>query len=493
VLSSVGIALGVTAFLAGLTGTWSPCGFSMVDSLGRGTREGRRAVTLAACAAFAAGALAGGAALFGALGAVGSLLGADGGRPAAVAAFGVAVTGALAELRGVRIRPQIRRQVPEPWRRVLPLPLAAALYGVLLGVGFATFVLTLAVVALAAISLALGDPVLGLAVGAAFGAGRALPVVVLAPASRTAWGARALELMAERPLVLRGFRAADGLALAAAAVALGTGPAWGSRQVARPASDPSVSGDVIAFEDEDGVAVVRSGGSELKLPGSDPAVGGPYVAWRRNDLVTVVDRETRRTVNLTIAGVDALALSRRWVAWRSRSARGDRVGAARLPAGRPLRRVKSISGLGRLGRPALGGDRLAYSVAGRRGSRIVIVNLRTRRRRTAVCSRSRQLLNPSLRGSRLLYVSIGRCGQQLRLRRRGHERVLMRGRPLARTDAGFDRGHTSQGSGYGPCARRFRRTPTMLWTTALGERSAYVTLLRPRAERGGARIVRVGR
>jgi hypothetical protein len=457
VLSWVGIALGVTAFLAGLTGTWSPCGFSMVDSLGRGTREGRRAVTLAACAAFA------------------------GGRPAAVAAFGVAVTGALAELRGVRIRPQIRRQVPEPWRRVLPLPLAAALYGALLGVGFATFVLTLAVVALAAISLALGDPVLGLAVGAAFGAGRALPVVVLAPASRTASGARALELMAE------------GLALAAAAVALGTGPAWGSRQVAGPASDPSVSGDVIAFEDEDGVAVVRSRGSELRLPGSDPAVGGPYVAWRRGDLVTVVDRETRRTVNLTIAGVDALALSRRWVAWRSRSARGDRVGAARLPAGRPLRRVKSISGLGRLGRPALGGDRLAYSVAGRRGSRIVIVNLRTRRRRTAVRSRSRQLLNPSLRGSRLLYVSIGRCGQQLRLRRRGHERVLMRGRPLARTDAGFDRGHTSQGSGYGPCARRFRPTPTMLWTTALGERSAYVTLLRPRAERGGARIVRVGR
>ena len=40
-----------TAFLAGLTGTWSPCGFSMVDSLGRGTREGKPAVTAAACLA----------------------------------------------------------------------------------------------------------------------------------------------------------------------------------------------------------------------------------------------------------------------------------------------------------------------------------------------------------------------------------------------------------------------------------------------------------
>ena len=56
------------------------------------------------------------------------------------------------------IVPQIRRQVPEHWRRVLPMPLAAALYGVLLGLGFTTFVLTFGVFALAAIAFALGDP-----------------------------------------------------------------------------------------------------------------------------------------------------------------------------------------------------------------------------------------------------------------------------------------------------------------------------------------------
>jgi len=491
-LTAVGIALVVTAFLAGLTGTWSPCGFSMVDSLGRGAREGRPAVTLAACLAFAVGAIVGGAAVFGALGALGSLLG-GGDNLATLAAFGVAVGGAAAELRGVRVRPQIRRQVPEPWRRLLPLPVAAALYGVLLGVGFATFVLTFAVVSLAAISVALGDPALGIAVGAAFGAGRALPVVVLAPASRTSWAGRGLELMAERPRLLRGFRAADGLALAAAALALATGPAWGARQVAASASDPSVSNHVIAYDSGRGGGVLRGRGRELRLPGSDPAVGAGFVAWRRGDVVTVLNSATQETVSRTIRGVDALAVSRRWLAWRSRGARGERIGVARLAAGGSARRVASIRGAAELSRPELDGNRLAYSVAGRGGSRIVIANLRTRHRRIAVHSRRRQLLQPSLRGPALLYVSIDRCGQQLVLRRRGRDRVLLHGRPLARTDAGHEPGYTSQGSGTGPCPYRPEGTRSMLWTTALGRRWAYVTLVRPRFAHSGARILRLRR
>ena len=39
------------------------------------------------------------------------------------------------EARGTRIAPQIRRQLPEHWRRVMPMPVAAALYGLLLGLG----------------------------------------------------------------------------------------------------------------------------------------------------------------------------------------------------------------------------------------------------------------------------------------------------------------------------------------------------------------------
>ena len=92
---------------------------------------------------------------------------------------------AIGEARGLRIVPQVRRQVPESWRRVLPVPLAAGLYGVLLGLGFTTFILTFAVWALAAVSVALGDPALGAVLGLAFGAGRALPVIALAPVAET--------------------------------------------------------------------------------------------------------------------------------------------------------------------------------------------------------------------------------------------------------------------------------------------------------------------
>src|SRR5215207_7459063 len=104
--------------------------------------------SLAACATFALGALAGGAITFGGLAVVGAALGA-GGAAALGAAAVVAVGAAVAEARGLRIAPQIRRQVPEAWRRVLPVPLAAAGYGVRLGLGFTTFVLSFAVWALA--------------------------------------------------------------------------------------------------------------------------------------------------------------------------------------------------------------------------------------------------------------------------------------------------------------------------------------------------------
>ena len=93
-------------------------------------------------------------------GALGEALGA-GGAGAAVVAAAIAVAAAVGEARGLRIVPQVRRQVPESWRRVLPVPLAAGLYGVLLGLGFTTFILTFAVWALAAVSVALGDPALG--------------------------------------------------------------------------------------------------------------------------------------------------------------------------------------------------------------------------------------------------------------------------------------------------------------------------------------------
>jgi hypothetical protein len=211
----------ITALAAGVTGAWSPCGLSMVETLAPGGFARRLRTSLAACATFALGALAGGAVTFGGLALVGSALGAGG--PAAVGAAAViAVAAAAAEARGLRIAPQIRRQVPEAWRRVLPVPLAAAGYGVLLGLGFTTFVLSFAVWALAGASIALGDPALGLAIGLAFGAGRSLPVILLAPFAGTDRGGAVTAAMCERPAILLGLRRIDAVALAACAVALGT-------------------------------------------------------------------------------------------------------------------------------------------------------------------------------------------------------------------------------------------------------------------------------
>ena len=135
----------VAAIAAGVTGAWSPCGFSMVETLAPAGYAGRLRTTAVACATFALGALAGGAITFGGLALIGCALG---GRAPAV--------------------PRSSRSRPPPGRRaergscrrsaarcrsrggaVLPLPLAAGLYGVLLGLGFTTFILSFAVWALA--------------------------------------------------------------------------------------------------------------------------------------------------------------------------------------------------------------------------------------------------------------------------------------------------------------------------------------------------------
>ena len=209
------------ALAAGVTGAWSPCGLSMLETLAPHGHARRLRTSLAACATFALGALTGGAVTFGGLALVGAALGAGG--PEAVGAAAVAaVAAAAAEARGLRIAPQIRRQVPEAWRRVLPVPVAAAGYGVLLGLGFTTFVLSFAVWALAGTSIALGDPALGLAIGLAFGAGRALPVICLAPFAGTDGGGAVAAAMCERPAILLGLRRVDAVALAACALALGT-------------------------------------------------------------------------------------------------------------------------------------------------------------------------------------------------------------------------------------------------------------------------------
>ncbi len=241
-------SLAGAALVIGLTGAWSPCGFSMVETIGLSGDGARRRTTIASCVAFAPGAVLGGIATFGLLSTLGELIHGVGGQAAYLVAAAIAIAAAVAEARGTRIVPQIRRQLPESWRWTMPLPLAAALYGVLLGLGFTTFVLSFGVWALAGISLALGDPAAGLVIGAAFGVGRALPVVLVAPVVDSRFGVRCIELMAEKPALYRIFRLGDAVTLGLVAVALTTTMAAAARTEVRSGADPSAAGRALAYQ-----------------------------------------------------------------------------------------------------------------------------------------------------------------------------------------------------------------------------------------------------
>ena len=498
----------LTAFAAGVTGAWSPCGFSMVETLGSRRAHAGGRVVLTSCTTFALGALAGGAITFTALAALGGALGGAGSEAAVVVGATVALSCAFGELRGVRIVPQIRRQVPEPWRRTMPLPLAAGLYGLLLGLGFTTFVLTLAVWALAGISVALGDVQAGLLVGLGFGAGRALPVVLMAP--RYATLGQRLELkMAEQPALLRRLRLADGALLTVLAVALlSTGSASAAQLVVSNGTDPSRAGSTLAWERLGGAgAVLLDGTARSELPVQAVAIGGRYVATRQGDRVAVRDRASGTVVvERDVADATQLAVSNRWLVWRtSPRSGGDRLWALPLPVAQAVpaagiaRLVAGVARREAIDRPALSGDHLAYAATTRSDSRIVIANLATQRRRPALATRTGRLSQPALDGGRLLYVQSSYCSQRLRLLRTSRlasrPRTLLRLGTTAHRDEGHAQGYTTQGSEPSLCPHGTPgRTDSVLWTTALAGRDAYVTLLRPGAGAApaAARIVRVG-
>jgi hypothetical protein len=407
----------------------------------------------------------------------------------------VAGAAAIAEATGTRIAPQIRRQVPEHWRRVLPLPLAAAGYGVLLGLGFTTFVLTFAVWALAGVALAVGDVGTGVLVGLAFAVGRSLPVVVLAPFAERPLGLRATELMAERPAILRGFRAADALALALCALALtaesasAATKAWVDR-----ATDPSVAGTDLAWQS--GAAGILVVGGQWRQVGPQAAVGGRLAAWvepgppRR---IVVVDRASGALVRQIAVGDDAsdVAVSDTEVAFLQ----GTSIVAVRLADGA----TRTIAGgaAGTLGRPALDGSRVVFHQATRRRSRLVQVDLATNVRTILRTATRRQLTNPSLLGEQLLYVETNQYQQALVLgtRAEGRGRTLLKIAPAIRADKGY----TTKHGPHRPGIRRPRRparegpagTTTTLWTTALAPDAAYVTRLRERGRSVRPALLRV--
>lgn len=466
-------SLVLAALLVGATGTWSPCGFSMIETIGPTGHTGGLRTTLAACATFAPFAVLGAIATFVALAWLGSVLHGAGDTIAYVLAAVIALAAAVAEARGLRIVPQVRRQLPIGWRSSAPMPVAAAGYGILLGLGFTTFILSYGVWALMGVSLAIGEPTVGVALGLGFGLGRALPIVVLAPLADRPSGERACEAMAMRSGLYRGARLADAAALGLVALALaGNAQAQGSKQGIPAAFDPSASGPLLAYERANGEAILRRGdGSEERLPGTDPAVGGSRVAVVKADGITLLDRKDLRPVTQIPAGAaDAVAVSSRWLAWRARRGQQDVLLAVSIanPANPgPIRQVASARTPSQLGRPSLSGGTVAYAVAKQRKNHLVLARLGAKKgieRRTVRSSRLEALSNPAIRGSEIAFVQTTADLQRVRV-------------------AGL-------GAGDGQTVYRRPTGRGTLWSLALDGERLYVTVIK---RNGATSIVTVER
>lgn len=446
----------------------------MVGTVGAARRLGGRTALALASAAYAGGLLAGGTVVFGALGLLGAVL-----RPGAVVVGGacvLAAAAALADAAGWRVRPQIHAQVPERWRRTMPLHRAVFLYGLLLGTGVTTFVPAAAAWALLVLAFALGSVPVALGLGVCFALGRALPVVFLTREEAEP------TFLTERPAGLRIVRGLAAASLAAGVAALAGGAVQAATTVSRPAGDPSAFETDLVWETPGAGGFLRRDGVTTKLPGNDPALGDALIAWHLGDAVTVASRATLAPVlQETIPGVQKLALSQHWLAFRARRADGSlEIGVQSITttSGKPF--VIAARRPGELGRPFVVGGLTLFHVASRTGSWITAFDMTTGKRRVVRYSTAAELLNPSVRNGELVYVRVSRCDQELRAGgiAGGAEKVLYRLPPLAGWDLGHDRDRTTQGSRR-PCSGKPRPTAKMLWTTAVAPGAAYVTVLRP--------------
>ena len=476
----------LTAVIAGVAGAWSPCGFSMVDTIGSTLGDARRAAMALATLTFTIGALAGGAATFGGLAALGSLLGGSAGLRDALACA-LALAAALADWRGLRIAPQIRRQVPERWRWIMPLPLACGLYGLLLGLGFTTFVLSFAVWALAGISFAADSVQLGVVVGVAFGLGRALPVLWIAPRLGSERGQLALERLSLEPRLWLGLRRLDAIGLSACAVLLGSAGALAA-SLPNFATDPTVDSGSLAWQ--------RAGGGgggwlfehsrTLRLPGRLPALGGGRIAWVSGDKLVIATRfpapTPQRIGGPPSARVDALAVSGGWLVVRDAASDGL-ANLFALSLRDPSRRLylQGSATPGAIGRPALAGSTVVYAYSDARRSTLYEINLATGARRVLRQANANVLYaNPALSQGRLLYERTTRCEQQLLLGSASgggsHDLPLLTLPSTVSRDPGYQPGYIENYDSASGCPNRPAGPggTITLGPTALSVRTAYV-------------------
>ena len=159
--------------------------------------------------------------------------------------------------------------------------------------GVHRLVLSFGVWALAGVSLAVGDPGLGLLIGAAFGIGRAIPDSLArtrrpgGPFGVRVTQGRCASGQASISGLGVGMRPALLVAALALIVLLGDAGARGSS--APQAADPSATIDALVYQRLGGQGVLRRG-AQVGLSGSNPLIEGRFVAVLSGGRVELLDR-----------------------------------------------------------------------------------------------------------------------------------------------------------------------------------------------------------
>jgi len=410
----------------------------------------RLAIALFAVAAILASALLGAT-----LGLVGSLIGT---RPALIGAAALAFLALLREAGILRLPvPQSRRQVPERWQYELPLPLWSTGYGAGLGAGFLTFQPVATFWVACAAALALGRPLFAAACFALYGAGRAF--MATWPRRREPDGPAAVEkLVGRSSLVPR----ANAVVLALAFVLLAVAPAAGAGVTSMgPGFDPAADGKTLARArmDSGTIKVLVNppdpDPSDTISPAKAPAVDGDYLAYEDNQGIKVIDWRNDTPMRELNGPYSHPALAWPLLAYIRDDGAHERLILSNLsnPGNPTVRQIATVRSAADLGRPSLRGGRLAWSRVVRGGSAIYVFDLGSNKRRAITRTNIWMESNPSVTTRRIVWVEHRPQGSYLRMKWFGSKRT----RTLMRVNG----------------------RKTLLWTTALTGRTAYVTRWTP--------------
>ena len=252
ILAFVSVTALVTV-VAAVRGVWSPCGLSMISAINPFTERSRGNRYWLTAIWFVAGSVLGGAVL-GALAAIGALLWGSVAASAPVSASaaaaltaGIASVGCLVAAAsdssafGLRL-PGHPRQVNEQWLGLYRRWVYACGFGVQIGVGFATYIMTAAVYLTVLLGALSGSAALAFAIGLLFGLVRGLAVLLSSGARDpralrllhrrldllAPWSLRAAMVVEAAGAAVLGYAAAGpvGLTLVAALLLLGAARSW---------------------------------------------------------------------------------------------------------------------------------------------------------------------------------------------------------------------------------------------------------------------------